>query len=115
MQRRRRAVASTSPPQSEQQYSPEDRDDWTPFGSRINFDFAWFHFVKLESSVKKTEKALDLWAASILASGGTPPWRTAADMKQTIDEIQHGDTPWKSYSIRYDGPLPTGTPPSWMT
>lgn len=61
------------------------------------------------------EKALDLWAASVLESGGTSPWRTTADLYATIDEIQHGDAPWKSYSICYDGPLPSGTPPKWMT
>lgn len=91
------------------------KDEWKPFNSRVEFEFAWFHFVEIESSARNVEKALDLWAASVLESGGTSPWRTTADLYATIDEIRHGDAPWKSYSICYDGPLPHGTPPEWMT
>lgn len=69
----------------------------------------------MESSARNIDKALDLWAASVLEQGGSSPWHNAADLYSTIDEIQHGDTPWRSYSIRYDGPLPHGTPPKWMT
>jgi hypothetical protein len=33
----------------------------------------------------------------------------------SIDAINHGDSPWKVYHIRYQGPMPAGTPPKWMT
>lgn len=69
----------------------------------------------MESSASKLDKALEIWAASVLQYNGSVRWRRAQDLYDTIDEIQHGDCPWKTYSIRYDGPLPNGTPPQWMT
>ncbi|KIM80298.1 hypothetical protein PILCRDRAFT_9821 [Piloderma croceum F 1598] len=47
--------------------------------------------------------------------GGDAPWKNAAELYATIDAIQHGDSPWKVYEIRYRGPLPPGTPLKWMT
>ncbi|KIJ62152.1 hypothetical protein HYDPIDRAFT_30701 [Hydnomerulius pinastri MD-312] len=88
---------------------------WAPFGSRIEFDQAHFHFVELQSSEAEIDKALDMWAASVSEFGGEVPWQNAQELYHTIDEIQHGDAPWKVYRIRYNGPLPRGTPPKWMT
>lgn len=68
-------------------------DEWKPFGSCVKFKFAWFHFVKIESSAWNVEKALNLWAASVLESSSTSPWHTTADLYATIDKIQHGDAP----------------------
>ncbi|KAH9992964.1 hypothetical protein BJV74DRAFT_795662 [Russula compacta] len=47
--------------------------------------------------------------------GKDVPWKDSKELYKTIDAIQHGDAPWKSYTIRYQGPLPLGTPPKWMT
>jgi hypothetical protein len=47
--------------------------------------------------------------------GGDSPWKNREELYATIDEIQHGDLPWKIYRFRYQGPLPPGTPPKWMT
>jgi hypothetical protein len=47
--------------------------------------------------------------------GGTVPWRNSDELYATIDEIQSGHMPWKTYQMRYTGPLPAGTPPKWMT
>ena len=102
------------PPPSENQSATAD-GAWHPFNSRIEFDFAWYHFEEQESSARQLYTALELWAASVLEHGGTTPWRTPKDLHDTIDEIQLGISPWKSYSIRYQGPLPAGTPPKWMT
>lgn len=56
-----------------------------------------------------------MWAASVLEYGGEIPWANAQDLYSTIDAVQHGDAPWRVYHIRYQGPLPAGTPPKWMT
>ena len=88
---------------------------WSPFESRIDFDFAWFHFVVAESSADKINQAINMWAATLLQQGGSPPWSNAQEMYQTIDEIQHGDAPWRTIHIRYRGPVPAGVPPKWMT
>ncbi|KZP19656.1 hypothetical protein FIBSPDRAFT_911331 [Athelia psychrophila] len=112
-----------APPPFKYNYHPTLTDDptvgentsWDPFESRIDFDFAWFHFVVAESSAGKINQAINMWAATIVQQGGSPPWSNAKEMYQTIDEIQHGDAPWKMFRIRYQGPLPAGVPPKWMT
>lgn len=85
-----------------------------PFDSRVAFDFACFHFLELKSSEAQTNRALDIWAASVLEHGGDIPWKNAEELRATIDEIQHGECPWKTYTIHYEGPLPA-VPPKWMT
>jgi hypothetical protein len=93
----------------------QDPDAWEPFGSRAAFDFANYHFVELQSSEHHINTALDIWAASLCEFGRSAPWTNAKEMYADIDRIQHGDAPWKTYSIRYTGPLPPGIPPKWMT
>jgi hypothetical protein len=88
---------------------------WNPFPSRVTFDFAYFHFVEQQTSQAGINKALDLWAASLLESGGYIPWTNAQELYATIDSIQHGKAPWKVFKLRYCGPLPEGTAPQWMT
>jgi hypothetical protein len=92
-----------------------DPTSWVPFGSRLDFDFAHYHFVEAQSSAGAIDTALDMWQASILKHGENVPWTNAQDLYNTIDSIQLGDAPWKTYKISYDGPLPPGTPPKWMT
>jgi hypothetical protein len=97
---------------------PEDEhpiDAWAPFATRLEFDFAQHHFVEAQNSAAKIDRALDMWAASVLEFGGDSPWKTPAELYSAIDAIRHGDSPWKVYHIRYRGPLPPGTPPKWMT
>ncbi|KAH9959507.1 hypothetical protein BJV74DRAFT_880099 [Russula compacta] len=77
---------------------------WHPFEDHISFDFASYHFVEV----------LNHWAASVLKHGDTIPWSNAEELYSTIDQIQHGDSPWKTYRIKYQGPLPQ-MPPKWMT
>ncbi|KAJ7824684.1 hypothetical protein B0H13DRAFT_2446949 [Mycena leptocephala] len=90
-------------------------NSWEPFESRTEFDFAHFHFVEAQSSAGAINTALDLWAAQVLKYGGDTPWKNAGQLYATIDSIQHGDAPWKVHKIRYQGPIPAGTPPKWMT
>ena len=87
---------------------------WHPFGSRTEFDFAHYHFIEVQSSEGNINKALDMWAATVMEFGHDAPWKNATQLYQTIDNIQHGDAPWRLYSVRYKGPLPAGTPPKWM-
>ncbi|KAJ7627285.1 hypothetical protein FB45DRAFT_979682 [Roridomyces roridus] len=93
----------------------QDPAAWAPFASRLEFDFADYHFVQLQTSEGKLCKALDLWAASVMPYGGTAPWKDAAELYAVIDSIQAGDMPWSTYEMHYTGELPAGTPPKWMT
>ncbi|KAF8139321.1 hypothetical protein K438DRAFT_1785789 [Mycena galopus ATCC 62051] len=88
---------------------------WKPFASRIEFNFADFHFSCAQSSAAEINTALDLWAASTMGTDRSTPWNNAADLYADIDRIQEGNAPWKTHIIRYSGALPPGTPPRWMT
>ena len=88
---------------------------WNPFNSRVEFDFAYYHFIEAQSSAALIDKALDIWAATVLEFGGNSPWANSNELYAAIDAIQLGDVPWKVYKLRYQGPLPQGTPPKWMT
>lgn len=35
-------------------------------------------------------------------------------MDELLDAIPHGDAPWHSFTMAYNGPLPNN-PPEWMT
>ncbi|KAJ7238115.1 hypothetical protein B0H12DRAFT_1204309 [Mycena haematopus] len=106
---------SRPPPSVQPPAHGQDPAAWAPFGSRVEFDFAQFHFVQLQTSAANINTALDLWAASVIPYGGTAPWKNSDDLYATIDAIQSGDMPWKTYQLHYTGPLPPGTPPKWMT
>ncbi|KAF8149101.1 hypothetical protein B0H34DRAFT_791595 [Crassisporium funariophilum] len=89
---------------------------WHPFEDRLAFDWAYYHFVELQSSACKIGKGLDLWLAERLKAGNdTPlPWSKADDMYETIDSIQEGDAPFITVELNYNGPL-GDRPPKWVT
>ncbi|KAF9525988.1 hypothetical protein CPB83DRAFT_870662 [Crepidotus variabilis] len=88
---------------------------WDPFGGHIEFDFAYLTFKEAKLSERLTNAFLKLWAATLLKNGnGQSPWGNAKALGATIDKIQQGPCPWKTYTVRYKGPLPPN-PPKWMT
>ncbi|KAF8999699.1 hypothetical protein BDQ17DRAFT_1391507 [Cyathus striatus] len=105
----------------------ESSNSWGPFRDRVSFSFANYHFTKLQSLESEINEALDNWAAQVLHPSDHPdtraniqeqygpPWQNAEDLYVTIDSIQHGSCPWKSYDIHYGGPKPDANVPSWMT
>jgi hypothetical protein len=76
-------------------------DSWKPFSSRVEFDFAHYHFVEAQSSASLIDQALDLWAATVMDFGGTSSWKSSGELYATIDAINCSDSPWKTYKIRY--------------
>ncbi|KAF7354560.1 hypothetical protein MSAN_01369100 [Mycena sanguinolenta] len=104
-----------APPLPQPPADGQDPAAWAPFGSRLAFDFAHYHFVELQSSEHDINKALDLWAASVIEFGRDARWPDAAAFYADIDSIRHGAVPWKTYRMRYTGPLPPTNPPAWMT
>jgi len=56
----------------------------------------------------------DLWATA--GDNGTePPFAGHNDLYETIDSIPLGDLPWNCFTVTYNGPLPDGEAPTWMT
>ena len=88
---------------------------WAPFEDRVAFDFAQYHYVELQCSEGEIAKGLDLLCAMGIKYGSRDgsPWKTAKELYATIDSIQTGSAPWKSYKFRYNGPKPS-MPPCWM-
>ena len=104
----------TRPPHPVAQANVDD-DCWNPFSSRIEFDFAYYHFVEVQNSAAKIDKALNWWTATVMKFGESAPWRNSDELYAAIDAIKEGGAPWKVYRIHYNGPRPPGTPPRWMT
>ncbi|KAJ7874543.1 hypothetical protein B0H14DRAFT_3083419 [Mycena olivaceomarginata] len=94
-QRRYHPLANAPAPPDDGQ----DPEAWSPFGSRLAFDFAHYHFVELQTSEANINTRTRPWAASVHEFGGNARWAS----------------PWKTYRVRYQGLLPPGTPPRWMT
>lgn len=96
--------------------TPKADDDWSPFTSRAGFELAEFLFAEAELSQKKTNKLLELWAATLIPHGDSPPIANHQDLHGQIDTIELGDVPWQCASLKYEHPLPTTVrPPEWMT
>ncbi|KAF8200520.1 hypothetical protein K438DRAFT_1822115 [Mycena galopus ATCC 62051] len=113
--RRGQYLPPFTPPPPSAHLDAQPPGSWHPFHDRTEFDFAHFHFVEVQSSAAQINTALDQWTAQVLQFGHTAPWSSAEDLYKTIDDIQHGDAPWKVYKLRYTGPRPDGLPPKWMT
>ncbi|KAH9007664.1 hypothetical protein EDB84DRAFT_1591306 [Lactarius hengduanensis] len=95
-------------------------DPWLPFGDRLAYEWARYHYVKLQSSAADVQQGLDLWRATVMMyqadhdSCDGVPWKSAAEMYGTINAIPVGGVGWTTYQLSYSGPQPTGTLPQWM-
>ena len=81
-----------------------------------------FLYKKVEMSAGDVDEIMDIWATSKAVddsdadldnSDHISPFSSHEHMYATIDEIKHGDAPWKSFTISYAGHLGPD-PPSWQ-
>lgn len=100
-----------SPPPPRGAASPYD---WTPYQSRTEFETAELLFKRAEMSGKDITLLMDLWAASLVCHGDTPPFANQDDMYSTIDSTPLGGVPWQTLSCQYNGPRPAEDVPPWM-
>lgn len=89
--------------------------DWSPFEDHLTFDWAYYHYMNLQSSAAEIVEGLNLWSATCIKHSSTvgAPWRNAKEMYATIDSIKTGALPFKTFTFQYTGPKPL-TPPRWM-
>lgn len=69
-------------------------------------------------SAGNIDALLDLWRASLLKYGGTPPFSNHVDLYRTIDSTPLGEVRWQCFTLRYpEGNVPGdgAGAPSWMT
>jgi hypothetical protein len=95
-------------------------DAWDPFDDRTQFRMGEFLYKKVEMSAGDIDELMDIWATSKAIddsdsddSDEFSPFSSHEHMYATIDEIKHGDAPWKSFTISYAGHLGQD-PPSWQ-
>jgi len=102
-------------PISDEPVDSPSENSWAPFEDWVTFDFAQYHYVELQSSAGEIAKGLDLLCATAIKYGSHDgsPWKSVKELYATIDSIQTGSAPWKTYKFWYTGPKPS-TPPRWM-
>ncbi|KAG1888206.1 hypothetical protein F4604DRAFT_1916128 [Suillus subluteus] len=99
----------TPPPPPE----PKSPNNWTPFRNRAEFETAEYFYIQNQTPAGQVDHLLDLWATTLLKSGGSPPFADHKDLYATIDSITLGDMKWEGFSCKYTGKKPDGYPP-WM-
>ena len=87
--------------------------DFYPFEKCTEFEFAEFLYSEIEMSAGKIDKLLELLAALYPERALT--FSNHQELYQMINSIQQGDITWDSFSVQYNGTLPTSnTRPPWM-
>jgi hypothetical protein len=122
-----------SPPEAPEPTSDSEGRPWAPFPDRLAFDWAHYHYIRLQSSADDIHVGLGLWLVTIIkheskhgqakeepaSDGDSPegihkvPWQNVEELYATIDSIPAGGISWKSYKFSYNGPKPP-TLPCWM-
>lgn len=92
-----------------------DSNDWAPFRDEIAFRTAEYFFKEDQTSAGKIDHLLELWAATLVQHGDTPPFSDHQDLYNVIDSISIGSIPWESHIFTYEGECPEQDPLKWMT
>jgi hypothetical protein len=93
---------------------------WLPFQDRLEFEWAHYHYMQLQSSASGIQHSLDLWRAAVRShqtdnnKHDGVPWKNAKEMYDMIDLIPKGSVGWMTHPLSYCGPRPTRTVPRWM-
>jgi Plavaka transposase len=93
--------------------SNPDHDDWDPFEDEVQFLTADFLYRQEEMSAGNINILFDLWALSMSKHEEFGPFSSYEQMYSAIDNIKHGDVPWKCFSTSYAGELGPNAP-SWQ-
>ncbi|KAG1894397.1 uncharacterized protein F5891DRAFT_931937, partial [Suillus fuscotomentosus] len=88
--------------------------DWMPYDNCAEFETAEFLFMRNQMSAKQIDTLLDLWAVTLIKHNNAPQFANHRDMYATIDATPLGDTPWKSFTLCYNGAKPKQDVPLWM-
>ena len=84
-------------------HQPKAPDDWSPYGSCLEFELADFLYTHNQMSAAHINILLDLWAASLLEAGRHPLFSDYKRMYNTIDSTQLRDIKWQFLTVKYTG------------
>ncbi|KZV59530.1 hypothetical protein PENSPDRAFT_595273 [Peniophora sp. CONT] len=94
----------------------DNNKSWEPFQSRPQFSFAEWVFERTQTSKANVRDLLELWAAHEILENGhdenNPIFKSYDDLIAHIDAIQHGEAPYYSVEMHYEGDV-DHTSPSW--
>ena len=76
-------------------------DDWEPFEDEVQFLMGDFLYWQEEMSAGNVDILLDLWALSMAKHEDCAPFSSYEQVYRTIDDIKHGDAPWKSFTTSF--------------
>ncbi|KAF8802592.1 hypothetical protein BYT27DRAFT_7226303 [Phlegmacium glaucopus] len=88
-------------------------DNWDLFDDEVQFLTGDFLYWQEEMSAGNIDTLLDLWALSMAKNDDLGPFTSYKHMYATIDNINQGDAPWKSFTMSYTGELGPNAP-SWQ-
>lgn len=106
------ALGNYLPPGSPPPPDNQEPDDWSPFEDGVQFELADLLYRREQMSGSNIDTLLKLMGK---LSGGSPPFKNHEKLYDAIDAIPTGDVKWEKLSIQYNGPLPDGDVPHWMT
>jgi hypothetical protein len=90
-------------------------DDWTPYGSRVEFELADYLFTKNQTPAHSIDQLLNIWAASLVQAGSKcTVFSDHRDLYKKIDNTPLGDVKWQSFSVKYTGAIPDEGALPWM-
>ncbi|KAG1874048.1 hypothetical protein C8R48DRAFT_745953 [Suillus tomentosus] len=89
--------------------------NWTPYANRVDFEVTDFLYRRNQMSGGDIDFIFNLWTTSLAAHGETPPFANHIEMYNVIDSTPLGDITWQSFTSEYNGALPEGDVPTWMT
>ncbi|KAH9039490.1 hypothetical protein EDB83DRAFT_2318440 [Lactarius deliciosus] len=82
------------PRQPKSDLSESCGNPWLPFNDRLQYEWAYYHYVRLQSSAEDIRQGLDLWGQWLLhtirwttTAATVVPWKSAKEMDNTIDSI----------------------------
>ncbi|KAL7283046.1 hypothetical protein ACG7TL_002470 [Trametes sanguinea] len=91
---------------------PEDID-WSPFPDRPSFEYAELIFEDAHTSEGKVNHLLQILAAKHVADGMPeyePIYSSYRHLEETIDAVPYGSINWRTFAVRYAGPVHAHSP-----
>ncbi|KDQ55345.1 hypothetical protein JAAARDRAFT_195744 [Jaapia argillacea MUCL 33604] len=91
----------------------DNTHNWAPFNNGPTFRFAELHFEKIQTSKADIDELLRILVEkNQLDQAGEPIFQNCDHLQATINAIEHGETSWTSFQVKYTGPI-TPNSPSW--
>ncbi|KIJ58530.1 hypothetical protein HYDPIDRAFT_54279, partial [Hydnomerulius pinastri MD-312] len=81
------------------------------FNSAPEFQLADFVYRKNQMSGGDVDELMDILAEF---EGNDPPFSDHNELHRLVDAIPYGEALWRSFSVKYAGPIPEGNTPKWM-